>query len=277
MIPTVSVGSILNLRDVGGLRTWDGRTVRPGLIYRSATPFFLLPDDARFLINTLNIRTRIDLRSSLEVAEGTNKHLPMIEKHVAHLPFRSGGVWKEDALVTDQAERVASHYLRYLEHSPESIIDVVTLLATPARLPALIHCTVGKDRTGVAVALVLSAVGVFDSEIIADYARTRDQLELLMKQLRSVPTYADRIAELPAESLSAEPQSMSLFLQRVQENYGDARTYLIEHELPSSTLDKLAETLLDIPIGGSSSELVDTAPLPRSRPQTGTHRASRHS
>ena len=276
MIPTVSVGSILNLRDVGGLRTWDGRTVRPRLIYRSATPYFLLPDDAKFLINTLNIRTRIDLRSTLEVAEGTNEHLATIEKHVAHLPFRSGGVWKEDVLIKDQGERVASHYLRYLEHSPESIIGVVSLLATPERLPALIHCTVGKDRTGVAIALALAAVGVLDSEITADYARTRDQLELLMEQLRSVPTYADRIAELPAESLSAEPQSMSLFLQRVLENYGGARTYLLEHGLPSSMLDKLAETLLDSPKGGGSSELVDTAPLPRSRPRLGARRAFHH-
>src|SRR5699024_1373377 len=58
MTSPVAIGSILNLRDVGGLRTGDGRTVRPGLLFRSATPFFLTADDATLLTTELGIRTR---------------------------------------------------------------------------------------------------------------------------------------------------------------------------------------------------------------------------
>jgi protein-tyrosine phosphatase len=244
MTSLVPIESILNLRDVGGLRTGDGRTVRSGLLFRSATPFFLTADDAVLLTTALGIRTRIDLRSTGEVATGTSAHLAAVDQRVAHLPFRVGGVWRPDDRLTDPAERVASHYLRYLEHAGDAVADVVRLLTTADHLPALVHCTVGKDRTGVAVAMTLSAVGVLDEEIIDDYARTRDHVDAVMAQLTGHTAYADRIAELPAESLSAEPASMTSFLRQLQETYGGARSFLERHGVTSSALADLADLLL---------------------------------
>jgi protein-tyrosine phosphatase len=247
-----TIGSILNLRDVGGLRTGDGRAVRPGLLYRSATPFFLVPEDARRLTAEFKIRTRIDLRSSREIADGTSAHLTAVEQHVAHLPLSSGSRWVEDITITDQAERVSNHYLRFLEHAADSVVEVVTLLADPDRLPVLVHCTAGKDRTGVAIAMALSAVGVLDDEIVADYALTRDQLDDLMAQLRSIPTYADRIADLPAESLSAEPESMALFLRRMAEQHGGAAAYLLGRGVTATTIERLGTSLLGPDPSGAS-------------------------
>jgi protein-tyrosine phosphatase len=242
---TPLIASILNLRDVGGLRTGDGRTVRPGRLFRSATPFFLSREDASLVTTELGIRTRIDLRSSGEVAGGTSAHLAAVEQHVAHLHFRTGGAWLPDESLGDPSARVASHYLRYLEHAGDAVAEVVRLLATPDRLPALVHCTVGKDRTGVAIAMTLSAIGVLDDEIVADYARTRDVVDEVMAQLRGVTEYANRIARLPAESLSAEPESMALFLRHLDERHGGATAYLLRQGVTAETLDRLAAALFD--------------------------------
>jgi protein-tyrosine phosphatase len=243
-VTSTAIDSLSNLRDLGGLRTRDGRVVRSRRLYRSATPLFLTASDSRLLIEQVGIRARIDLRSSLELTHGTSVYLTALEPFAAHLPFRSGGVWIEDATIPDASERVASHYLRYLACSPESVVGVVRLLADSDRLPALVHCTAGKDRTGVAVAITLSAIGVLDDEIVDDYAQTREHLDMVMAQLRNVPSYASRIAELPAESLTAEPESMALFLRQMDEAHGGARAYLLRHGVRESTLDALAQTLL---------------------------------
>lgn len=234
-----------NLRDLGGLRTEDGRRVRSGVLYRSATPLFVDAEQARLLVDLLGIRTRIDLRSHLEVEESHNEPLSSRERAVAHLPLRAGEVWHPNPDLTDPEARVAEHYLCYLERSPDSITEMVRVISDQDRTPVLVHCTAGKDRTGVALAVVLSAAGVAPEQIVADYARTRDDLDPLFLQLRSLPAYAERIAELPEESLSAEPRSMELFLDRVDEVHAGVTAYLSRRGVGDEVLQRLQRVLLE--------------------------------
>jgi protein tyrosine/serine phosphatase len=201
----VSLASLLNLRDVGGLSTGDGRIVRHGRLLRGATPYFLTEQDARELVEQLGVGTRIDLRGPDEVADGTSAHLAAIERHVAHVPLAAGGAWTEDLLVPDLADRVSGHYLRYLEHSPDAFVQIADIVSA-ANAPVLVHCAAGKDRTGAVIALILSAVGVLDSEIVADYGRTRDDLDRIIDQLGRAPGFAKRMARLPAESQTRRPR-----------------------------------------------------------------------
>jgi protein tyrosine/serine phosphatase len=234
-----------NLRDLGGLRTTDGRRVRHGLVYRSATPAFVDEEQARLLRDALGIRTRVDLRSAIEIEEARNAHLDAADHDVEHLPLRAGGSWKHRPDLDDPSAAVAAHYLRYLEHSGRSITAIVELVADPDRAALLVHCSAGKDRTGVSLAVMLAAVGVSHDEIVHDYARTREDLDAMLLQLRRLPAYEERLNALPEESLTAEPRSMELFLARLEETYGDARKYLAEHGLGDDTLQRLERALLD--------------------------------
>jgi protein tyrosine/serine phosphatase len=241
---TVQLPDLRNWRDVGGLATGDGRHVRSGVVYRSASPMFLDAEQVTHLVEGLGVRTRVDLRSDVEIAEVTNEHLADAAIHVAHLPFRAGGTWQEHPASVEVGTRVATHYMRYLEHSPGSVTGVARLLADAETGPVLMHCSAGKDRTGVALAVVLSAVGVLHEEIVRDYARTQEDLEALLDQLRGLPRYAERLAALPEEGLTAEPASMEIFLSRLEQEHGGARSYLTHHGVGPEILADLEASLL---------------------------------
>lgn len=234
-----------NLRDVGGLRTRDGRRVRSGVVLRSATPFFLDATQAHALVDDLGIRTRVDLRSEVEIEELPNTHVSSLPHQAVHLPLRSGGEWTHHTDPVDRNEAVAAHYARYLRHSPSSITRIVALAADPGSAAMLVHCSAGKDRTGVAVAVLLSAAGVERDEIVADYARTREDLDALLDQLRTLPAYKERLAALPEESLTAEPRTMELFLAHLDSEYGGATGYLAAHGVGGDLLEGLRRTLLE--------------------------------
>ncbi|WP_028659357.1 tyrosine-protein phosphatase [Nocardioides insulae] len=234
--------ALRNFRDVGGLRTGDGRQVRTGILYRSGTVAFVDAGVAAELAK-LGIRSRIDLRSQAEMDETLTPDLDAALNRVA-IGITAGGVWEAQVDVEHPSESVAAHYARYLLNSGESLRAIVDLLLDELSGGYLVHCTAGKDRTGVVFAMVLSAIGVLDEEIVADYAATQADLEELLAQLRTLPAYGHRVQELPAESRTADPRSMELFLAGLESEYGSARAYLVSHGVTEAQLDQLADRLL---------------------------------
>jgi protein-tyrosine phosphatase len=235
-----------NLRDVGGLRTADGRQVRGARLYRCATPAFLDEAGATELVSTLQIRSRVDLRGRREKALETSPHLLAVEREVRHLPIGAGGAWLADATgIDDVSEVVSRHYLRYLEHSANSIRGLVETLLDERAMPTLVHCTAGKDRTGVTVALILSAIGVLDDDVVEDYALSKEELGAIFAQLGELPAFAERVANMPAESRTSEPATMVRFLEEVRRTYGGARDYLTHIGVSEDELHRLEESLLE--------------------------------
>lgn len=234
-----------NFRDLGGLRTADGRTTRQGRFYRSATPLYLDDRQAAVLVGDLGVRIRIDLRSRAEVESGGNPALRAVEREVLLAPIGSGG---SRALhdMTRPVEAMLTHYLRYLEYAGESIARIVESLARPG-VPALVHCTLGKDRTGVVVAVVLASVGVVEEDIVADYMRTRGQNDRLVGRLLELPAYRSRLAALPAEVFDVMPETMTRFLDELARRHGGATGYLRSNGVSRSVLDALAAQLVVSP------------------------------
>ncbi|HCU96312.1 MAG TPA: hypothetical protein DHU96_27770 [Actinobacteria bacterium] len=109
---------------------------------------------------------------------------------------------------------------------------------------AIVHCAAGKDRTGVVVALALSAVGVRQQAVIADYAASGDRLGPLLGRLRRSPTYSSDVNSKPARSQRPRPETMAAFLEQMDSRYSGAARWLTDHDFSQDDLRLLRAKLL---------------------------------
>jgi protein tyrosine/serine phosphatase len=163
-----------NLRDIGGVATLEGRRVRSGLLLRSALPAAddLVPEDFAWPPTVV-----IDLRSPLELVEG--HPLDALGAKVVNLPLLDT-LEPGDHHVHDGT--LASLYRQVHDHAAHLLVDLVTEIAE-ADGPVLVHCSAGKDRTGIGVALVLRLLGVSHDEVLADYLLTNEAKEAIDRRL----------------------------------------------------------------------------------------------
>ncbi|NBU84732.1 MAG: tyrosine-protein phosphatase [Sphingomonadaceae bacterium] len=164
----------LNFRDLSGLPAAGGR-VRPGTLYRSEGPRNFSAEQLAEL-RSLNIRAIIDLRSSQERAEAPhewhNDHCHWLGLDV-EADLRVFGFEGRERLSKGPEPEIAIETMRETyRFIPRSLLNHWRAIAETLldeRVPALVNCTAGKDRTGVAVALLLELAGVSREVILLDY------------------------------------------------------------------------------------------------------------
>ncbi|MHB8247132.1 MAG: tyrosine-protein phosphatase [Acidimicrobiales bacterium] len=160
-------GSVLNFRDIGGYDAGpagSAGTVKWGQVFRSDSLHRLTADHLE-AFDELGIEVVYDLRSLEE-----RELLPSVDIAV-HLPIPSRSP-EGDAhrLRTrrDGEQWLHEEYLYMLEHAAVAFGDLLARLSVPEGRPVLFHCAGGKDRTGLAAALLLSWLGV-GRETVLDY------------------------------------------------------------------------------------------------------------
>jgi protein tyrosine/serine phosphatase len=111
---------------------------------------------------------------------------------------------------------------------------------------ALVNCAAGKDRTGVVVALALTAVGVVREAVVADYAASAERMEAILDRLRASETYAADIDSRPdAAAVDApRPETMAAFLDQLDVRYGGATGWLAGHGFGPDDVGALRAKLL---------------------------------
>jgi protein-tyrosine phosphatase len=236
---------LLGFREVAGLPTADGRRLRPGLLYRSGTPQFLTADAARALHAATGIRTVVDLRLPHEVdREGSGPLADLPVRHV-RVPFRIRELVAPGSAVApmDPDDPLVTTYLRYLDDDAAAVAAVVAALAGADALPALVHCTVGKDRTGVAVALLLDVLGVPRAAIAEEYAAGGADVAPAMERLRAMASYGDAVDVYPPQAWTAPPDVVLRFLDAVDARHGGVRALLARAGVDDHLLAALAARL----------------------------------
>ena len=167
-----------NLRDLRGLRTEDGRIVRRGVLYRSEVPLVgptRGPDVAVWPPATV-----IDLRMPEEFL---GPH-PLAGVAAVHsVPLGAGLAPAMADARTGRADLGRAY--RQLVREATAEIAASSRWWPPRPGPILVHCTAGKDRTGIVVAVLLRAIGVRRTDVLADYLRTEPNLPRLWAALRA--------------------------------------------------------------------------------------------
>jgi protein-tyrosine phosphatase len=229
-----------NFRDVGGCRTESGATVRRGRLFRSDSLAAATEQDCDRLVRC-GLRTVIDLRSTAEReltgvfrADGVRvEHVPLADLLAADA---GRALWNNPSLV-------AQRYYALCVEGRHAVAEVLAVLTDPGAYPAVVHCTVGKDRTGVVMALMLRALGVDQAAVVSDYALSGAGALRLVQRLRRELDPEILEPYLPA-LLSAEPATIRGFLSLVDERFGSARGYFSEIDMDRA-LDDVTAALLD--------------------------------
>lgn len=173
-----------NFRDLGGIPAADGKSVRYGMLYRSGHLGKIKPKTAEKLRDKKGLKTVIDLRAPAElahkqdvIAEGIDYlHIPPLtdEQNPAVTRRTGPAILNKIMKVEGGARAYLSDTYRTMvssEPSLEALREFFDVLLEDDGA-VLWHCTQGKDRTGVAAAAILLALGVDRDEIMRDYMRT---------------------------------------------------------------------------------------------------------
>lgn len=229
-------GSI-NFRDVGGLPAGRGRT-RSGVLYRSGN-LAHVEEAGREVLSGLGLRRVIDLRDDEEVrwAPSRTEGLGLVTRRV---PLFLGSV---ASFFADDVS-LPGLYSSLIEQSSDRVVEVVRGVLEDQ--PVLVHCTVGKDRTGVTVALTLAAAGVDTDAIIADYARTESLLPAsrnreVVARIRALHPEAVNLEELATKSPA---HVMRDLLARLDAEFGSPTDYLRAHGLTEDEVAELRRVLV---------------------------------
>lgn len=252
----IDLEGAVNVRDLGGLPTVDGGTTVPHRLLRSENLQELTEADIAKLVKEIGLTTVVDLRTTGEVEIEGPAPLDAVPgvRHVHHpvlLELGSAGDAVSEALLVTKVERdrarypdnvVTGHYLGYLEERPEEVTGALRSIAT-ADGAAIVHCAAGKDRTGVIVALALTAADVAPAAIVADYMASADRIDAIIERLRRSRTYGADVSEKPVQAHVPRAGTMRAFLEQLDVRYGGLPRWLAAHGFGADELGQLRDKL----------------------------------
>lgn len=232
------VPGVLNFRDVGGLPAGAART-RAGVLFRSGN-LARLDDDGRAVLARLGIRRIVDLREDDELAREPSR-LGALPVETVRVPLFLGST--ASFFVEDIS--LPAMYRALVDGSADRIIAAAR--AVIADQPVLVHCTVGKDRTGVTIALLLAAAGVDEDAVVSDYARTetllpRERNARVVAHLRRMHPEARHLEDLATRSPAPVMRGV---LEDVSARFGSAADYLRAGGMADDELRALRDVLID--------------------------------
>ena len=235
-----------NFRDIGGTPTPAG-PVRRGIVYRSASLAQLDPNGVAAL-EKLGVTDVFDLRGELEIGRDGKDQVPDTVT-VTVAPFHpeedeaAVHELQEDAATpTTQAERVIAYYAG-IPVQPPAQVAVAGLLRTVANGSGgvLVHCAAGKDRTGWAIAALLTVAGADRDAVLADYLLSNAAIESLRGWLQE--HYGDAY-DTSRQVLGVEPIYLQAAWDSVEKNFGSFDGYLAAIGIDDDVVQRVRRRLV---------------------------------
>lgn len=238
----IPVPGTFNFRDVGGLPARGG-VVRDGVLYRS-DGLYRLGEAGKSELRELGIGIVIDLRDENE-AKMMPDDLDGLEVEVLRLPVFEGSGASQGA----GGISLEALYERIVTQHAGVVVSALREIANAGDRAVIVHCTAGKDRTGVVVALALMAVGADRESVIDDYARTEANLagEWLEEMVEMIGRYG--VPDTPAlrTLMGGSPrEAIEGVLDSVERAHGSTREYLLASGLELGELAALETLLVEV-------------------------------
>ncbi|MBR5401392.1 MAG: tyrosine-protein phosphatase [Treponema sp.] len=232
----IKLKHIKNYRDLGGLHTTDGRTIKPYMLIRGTTLFQPGLLALAVLKNQYNLRTIVDLRTKKECEEKPDQviegvdffHMPIIDEAVAGISHEKKiHSMKTLLMMPPMTELYVSMVTK---ENLENLVNVLKFILTLEikKYAVVFHCTAGKDRTGVVAALLLSFLGVDRETIINDYLLTNKKVKFKanMAYIGLLLTRGNhKLAHKIKHYFMAEPDFIKASLNQLEKDFGSLKEF----------------------------------------------------
>lgn len=237
---SLGVKTVPNLRDLGGHRTAEGAVVTNGLLYRSNQLSGITPEDMEKiaklgLVNAFDLRTKAERESRPEeLPEGVNYVVldaladaddagpAQLEKLMAN-PTEANkvlGQGKAEELFKESYRQFVS-----LPSAQKAFSEFFDTISDKKQLPAVFHCTTGKDRTGWVAASLLTLIGVPKDAVYEDYLKSNDYILPAYKKVVDSFVEAGGQKEIPLAILGVKKEYLDAAFEEMEKNYGSIENY----------------------------------------------------
>ena len=245
---SITLKSVGNARELGGYTTVDGRTVKHGVLLRTAALNTISSEDTARLTDKYHLAVIADLRMSLEVAAKPDPVIDgvkYVNMRVINEELFTRELEKKLAIEGDAVQRLKTMidtgimsfdmYVNFLsEDSGKKAYREFfhELLDLPEGHSLLFHCTQGKDRTGCAAMLILSALGVSEDTIMKDFLLTNEyNAEKIAAQRKMLLSHGIDESQLEQYMIildEVNPKTMATLLSWLKEKYGSPVEYIVQ-------------------------------------------------
>ena len=256
-----------NARELGGYKTLDGRTVKHGVLLRSAKPYGASASDLEKLKDKYHLGVITDFRMAFEREREPNPSIKDVKD--VWCPIIDEDLFSAN-IATDSIEHSTSLFDRLKIAVEKGLINETMyvgfismaqgkkgyaeffreLLDLPEGKSLLFHCTQGKDRTGLGAMLILSVLGVDEQTVMQDYLLTNDfNATLIEKEKLMLSKY-----NLPEEDLHrylsamdwVNPRFMQNAIDYLKKEYGSIKGYVTrELCVTEDDIEKLKKKFLE--------------------------------
>lgn len=203
----LTIDGIVNVRDIGGWKTTDGKTIRQGLLYRGSEldgavePTYKLTEEGiAQMREMLGIRMDMDLRHTGENVLGEDV------KHVCYSTIQYSGIFEEKR--------------------KEAVRRVFADLSNPDNYPIYMHCTYGADRTGTICYLLEALLGVSDADLMRDYELTGLTFQYVSASLMN--PFVEEMRAYEGESTMEKVENYLLSIGVTEEEIHSIRQIFLE-------------------------------------------------
>ena len=247
-----------NFRELGGYIADEGKTIKWGQIFRGIPTALLSSDADRKLLDSLNLRLILDLRSEEEAAKQPD-YVPdgarlvricgLCHPDGTEIAFSPADKEKLLKGRLDEDHNMADAMYEQMLFGNKAFKELFRALEA-GETPILFHCSAGKDRTGVAAMLILLALGASEEVIAKDFLQSN-----VCRQPELEAIWAEHADEIAANSAQKEhylgiagvyPESVPLVLNTIRDKFGSGDAYLeAEYGLTPARLMRLRRMYLE--------------------------------
>ena len=244
--------NVINFRDLGGLKTNDGRIVKDGYFYRGSALNFYSEEELKTLAE-LNIKTIMDIRSSMEIEmhpdpeiEGARniEYSGLVVEGAKEIDWSPIGMKKIGGEAQEQLAKIR-HYYSIMAFNNEAFRIMVKEIVD-GHLPIYFHCATGKDRTGVAAMVIEMLLNVTKEEMRKDYLMSnifrKEILEDSLKSVEDIAVNNPEINILITLQDGVREEIFDIVMNSIEEKYSSYDEYIMkEYKLNEEDLIKLRD------------------------------------